>query len=42
MTQKRVLLAIAAAMLALSACSASVTTRAPAGYYDSYGYWHSY
>ena len=44
MAAKRLALIVIASMLALSACSASVTTGYPAhyGYYDSYGYWHRY
>jgi hypothetical protein len=37
------LFAIVLGALALSACTASVTTHDyPAGYYDSYGYYHRY
>ena len=37
------LFAIVLGALALSACSASVRTYDhPAGYYDSYGYYHPY
>jgi len=41
---KSLTLIIAASMIALSGCSASITTGYPAhyGYYDSHGYWHRY
>jgi hypothetical protein len=44
MAKKRLALIIVASMIALSGCSASVTTGYPAhyGYYDSYGHWHRY
>jgi uncharacterized protein YceK len=42
MTMKRLVLAIAVSMLALSGCTASVTTYDGPGYYDSRGYWHYY
>lgn len=43
MKAKHLALVIALSMLALSACTASVTTYDhPHGYYDQYGYYHRY
>jgi hypothetical protein len=44
MVSKRLVFIVLASMLALSACSASVTTGYPDhyGYYDQYGRWHRY
>jgi len=44
MIAKRLVFVLVASMLALSACSASVSTGYPAhyGYYDDYGRWHRY
>jgi hypothetical protein len=43
MKLKYLTLAISLGMLALSACTASVTTYGhPDGYYDRYGYYHRY
>ena len=42
MAIKRLIFVVVAGMLALSACTATVTAGHPAhyGYYDSYGYYH--
>lgn len=42
MIMKRLALAVVVSMLALSGCTASVTTYDAPGYYDSHGYWHYY
>jgi hypothetical protein len=44
MSIKRMAFAIVVGTIALSGCSASVSTGYPAhyGFFDSYGYWHRY
>jgi hypothetical protein len=42
MNLKHLALAIALSMLALSACTASVSVRDHPGYYDRHGYYHRY